>query len=152
MVTIENKVFRNLNYDNIKFYESVIIKNCIIDMINLEFSNVFVSIFLESCIIKDLMINSCWFKKKIVIDKCIFKNDIIYEMGGHNDNEIHIKNNIFCGFFDFFDCHFNEKIFIENNIFIKGTNLIGNKEKGYKNIFKNGIVLCNNNGNLEENN
>lgn len=149
MVIIENRVIRILCYDDIKLYESVIIRNCIIDMINFEFTKVFVPIFLESCIIKELLINTCWFKKKTVIDKCIFKNDIIYEMGGHNDDEIQIINNVFCGFFDFFDCHFNEKIFIENNIFIKGTNLLGNKEKGYKNIFNKGIILSNNNGNLE---
>ena len=64
MVIIENKVIRNLNYDEIKFYESVIIRNCIIDTIDFEFSEVFVSIFLESCIIKDLLINTCWFKRK----------------------------------------------------------------------------------------
>lgn len=152
MVIIENKVIRNLSYDEIKSYESVIIRDCIIDTINFEFSEVFVSIFLESCVIKDLLINTCWFKRKTVIDKCIFKNDIVYEMGGHNDDEIYIKNNVFCGFFDFFDCQFNKKVFIENNVFVNGANLLGNREKGYKNIFNNGIILSNNNGDLEINN
>lgn len=151
MVEIESKIINRLDYSAIKSYNSVIVRQCVIDTIDFGFNRVDLPLIFENCVVKEFLLHTCWFRKGITIQNCIFKNDILYEMGGHNEKEIYIKYNIFHGFFDFFDCHFERKIFIQNNIFIKGTNLLGNKEKGYENLFNNGIEIDGNIGNLQIN-
>ena len=111
-------------------------ENSIIELIDFKYNEILIPIKISNCIIKKLDIYGCWFKKGFILEKCIIIDTIIYEMGGHNNMEIQLTNNIFCKFIDFFDCHFIEKVIIENNIFMEGTNIIGNQNKGYKNTFE----------------
>lgn len=53
-------------------------------------------------------------------------------MGGHNIKPIVIEGNIFTGFLSFFDCQFENVIELRNNIFEKGTNLLGNRRDGFE--------------------
>jgi len=112
---------------------------------NFQF-DVRVPVVIKKCIIKAFLVNTGWFKKGLIIDSCIFLNDIEYQMGGHNEKEIAITNNVFCGFFDFFDCHFENDVIVKSNNFIMGTNLMGNKGTGYYNSFENKIIVENNLG------
>ena len=60
-------------------------------------------------------------------------------MGGHNKSPIIITGNIFNEFVNFFDCHFENDLEVQSNIFFKGTNLFGNLNEGFANTF-NGLV------------
>lgn len=62
-------------------------------------------------------------------------------MGGHNKKEIMIKGNVFEGAFNFFDCHFEEKITLMNNNFLKGCDILYKENKGFDNIFANGLFI-----------
>jgi hypothetical protein len=133
--------------------ESLIINNyCVFNQIlnKLELGfNVYLSeVIIENCLIENIQIHSAWFKKGFIFRNNIVKCDIDYQMGGHNCDQILMENNIFMGFLIFFDCHFEEKIIVRNNIFQKGANLLGNIGKGYQNLFSNGIINENNIGNL----
>lgn len=151
---VENKSII-INDDNyLKYQKNNIIIIEGISNVNIDFnySEIKTPVYIKECVIKNMYLNSTWFRKGFVLENCIVLNDINHEIGGHNYSEIHIHNNIFLGFFDFFDCHFFERMTVNNNIFIKGTNLIGNTCKGYKNIFDKGLELYENIGRLNEEN
>lgn len=122
------------------------LEGLVLETVDFNFQDVIVPVLIKNCIIKTFLVNTGWFIKGLVIDRCIFLNDIEYQMGGHNEKEIAITNNVFCGFFDFFDCHFENDVIVKNNNFIKGTNLMGNKGTGYYNSFENKIIVENNLG------
>ncbi|GHV23971.1 hypothetical protein FACS1894174_10200 [Bacteroidia bacterium] len=69
-------------------------------------------------------------------------------MGGHNMKTILIEGNIFNEFVNFFDCQFNELIELKSNIFHKGSNILGNRNEGFKNNFKKGYINEKNIGNI----
>ena len=127
------------------------ISNLIIDYLKIGFTRFDSQVIIENCIIENLEIHSTWFQKGCILRGCIIKNDIDYQMGGHNLFPIEIKQNIFEDFLGFFDCHFDEVIILSNNIFQKGSNLLGNIGEGYQNMFNSGVVIDNNMGNLKVN-
>ncbi len=75
-------------------------------------------------------------------------SDIDYQMGGHNNEEMVISDNIFYGFFSFFDCIFEKQLIVKNNIFKKGTDLLARENKGFDNCFNGGVILTDNIGPL----
>ena len=149
---MKNKYINIIDKSSIENLSLWSCENSIIELIDFKYNEILIPIKISNCIIKKLDIYGCWFKKGFILEKCIIIDTIIYEMGGHNNMEIQLTNNIFCKFIDFFDCHFIEKVIIENNIFMGGTNIIGNQNKGYKNTFEKDLVLLNNIGNVEINN
>lgn len=76
-------------------------------------------------------------------------NYVHYEMGGHNKKSIIIAGNIFHGFVNFLDCHFENQLLIEKNIFLLGSNLLGNKNEGFANLFQSEIIIKENIGSLD---
>ena len=90
-----------------------------------------------------------WFEGGLVFEQCVVTDFTEHEMGGHNEEEIHIRYNVFCCFFDSFDCQFHAKVFVHNNIFVKGTSLKGNAGKPFENSFDNGLVEYDNIGKLD---
>ena len=127
------------------------IANRIIDQLEIGFTTYNFEVIIENCLIEHLQIHSAWFKEGLIFKNNIIKMDIDYQMGGHNNSPIIIESNIFESFFNFFDCHFEEKVIIRNNIFQKGTNLLGNVGTGFQNLFNNEIINENNLGNLYRN-
>jgi len=127
------------------------ISNQVINSLKIGFTRFDLEVIIENCIIEHLEIHSTWFHKGLILKGNIIKNDIDYQMGGHNNSPIRIENNIFEGFFNFFDCHFDDKLILSNNIFQKGTNLLGNIGEGYQNIFDMGIINEGNIGSLNMN-
>jgi hypothetical protein len=126
--------------------------NCIIDTIDLI--GVFelkVSLIIEKCVINSLKIHSCWFVNGLILRNNVVVNYIDYQMGGHNESPIILDGNIFKGFLNFFDCQFESSIELRNNVFEKGTNLIGNKGAGFENSFISGWIAENNVGSIEVN-
>ena len=94
-------------------------------------------------------ITGCWFEGGLIFEQCVVTDFTEHEMGGHNEEEIHIRYNVFCCFFDSFDCQFHAKVFVHNNIFIKGTSLKGNAGQPFENSFDNGLEEYDNIGKLD---
>lgn len=148
----ENKNIDFLNQDDLKDHNTFHFINCRINTIDLI--GVFelnVHLIIENCIINNLKIHSCWFVDGLILKNNIVKNNIDYQMGGHNVKPIVIEGNIFINFFNFFDCHFENIIEVKNNVFEKGTNLLGNKGEGFENSFVTGWLVENNVGSVDMN-
>ena len=117
-----------------------------IDFIGYNFSE---KVVIRNCLIRNLHITGCWFEGGLIFEQCVVTDFTEHEMGGHNEEEIHIRYNVFCCFFDCFDCQFHAKVFVHNNIFIKGTSLKGNAGKPFENSFDNGLEEYDNIGKLD---
>jgi hypothetical protein len=87
----------------------------------------------------------------LTIRNSIIANFIDYQMGGHNIQPIILEGNVFLKFFNFFDCEFGDIIKLKNNVFKKGTNLLGNKGEGFENRFEKGWFIENNIGRTDIN-
>ena len=145
---IENKVIALFKGVISADSEPIYIKNSIVDVIDFdtfEFDNEMV---IEDFIIKNLLIHSCWFKKGLKFKGNHVHNYVDYQIGGHNAYPMTIAGCIFNDFFNFFDCQFNSALEVIDNVFIKGSNLLGNQREGFKNFFKTAPVLKGNVGNL----
>lgn len=145
---IENEIIKVLEHPNVTDGEGIHIRNSIINTLDfdtLEFNN---QVIIEKCIIENLLIHSCWFKKGLIFKNNLVMGYIDYQMGGHNKEAIIIDGNVFCEFLNFFDCHFENLFELKGNIFIKGSNLLGNVNEGFRNSFDIEIVLGNNIGNI----
>jgi hypothetical protein len=103
---------------------------------------------IENCIIHHLKIHSCWFAKGLILKESIVSSYVDYQMGGHNNKPIILEGNIFKDFFNFFDCQFENTIELKDNIFLKGTNLLGNRGEGFENSFAEGWFVDNNLGDV----
>lgn len=148
----ENQNLDLLTQEDLKGHNTFHLINCIINTIDLI--GVFelnVHLIVENCIINNLKIHSCWFVNGFLLKNCIVKNYVDYQMGGHNSNPIVIDGNVFMGFVNFFDCQFESRIELINNVFIRGTNLLGNKGEGFENSFAKGCITANNVGNIDAN-
>jgi hypothetical protein len=148
----ENQILELINKEDLIDHQTFHLINCIVNTIDL--TGVFdlnVYLILENCIVNNLQIHSCWFKKGFLLKNCIIKNYIDYQMGGHNVNPIIIEGNVFMEFFNFFDCQFENRIELVNNVFIKGTNLLGNRGEGFENSFVEGWLIENNLGRIDLN-
>ena len=148
----KNLNIRSINQDYLKTHETFYLTDCVIDTIDLI--GVFelnTQLKIENCIINSLKIHSCWFVKGFTLKNCIIRGYVDYQMGGHNNNPIIIEGNIFTEFLNFFDCHFENIIELKNNVFVKGTNLLGNKGEGFENSFIEGWFIENNIGDININ-
>lgn len=148
----ENQNIDTLNRADLVDCKSFHLINCIIntiDLIGVFELNAY--LILENCIINNLNIHSCWFVNGFLLKNCIVKNYVDYQMGGHNANPIVMEGNVFIGFFNFFDCQFENRIELKNNVFVKGTNLLGNKGEGFENNFAEGWLIEDNVGKIDIN-
>lgn len=135
---------KSINIDNV----SVKICNCIIDEINLVGENCAAHIEISNCIIGKLNIYGAWFEGGLSLIDNIMLSPINYQAGGHNLKPIELRGNIFHGFVSFFDCHFDDRVIVENNIFIEGSDILTKESESFDNIFPNGIVIDGNVGRL----
>ena len=146
----ENMVIDLLKFDDLRGYESCHLVDCIINTIDLIGTfEMRTELVIENCIIKNLQIHSCWFKNGFILKKSIIENYVDYQMGGHNDKPIIFQMNMFVEFVNFFDCQFDNLIVLQENHFIKGTNLLGNKGQGFENKFVSGWVTERNIGRID---
>jgi hypothetical protein len=148
---IKNKYVDSFSLDDVEKHEtSVLLSNCFIETIDLVGSfELGFELIIENCFIDNLLIHSCWFSKGLSLKANHIKNIVDYQMGGHNTLPIFIKSNIFEQFFNFFDCQFSGYIEVSDNIFIEGTNLLGNMEEGFHNTFETAPVVKNNLGKID---
>ncbi|MHB9148132.1 MAG: hypothetical protein ACYC2U_07105 [Candidatus Amoebophilus sp.] len=151
MVT-KNKYIELINKHDLEDHTTFYIINCIINSIDLIGAfELKVHLIIKNCIINNFQIHSCWFVNGLTIRNSIIVNFIDYQMGGHNTQPIILEGNVFLGFFNFFDCQFEDIIKLKNNVFEKGTNLLGNKGEGFENRFEKGWVIENNIGRTDIN-
>jgi hypothetical protein len=151
MVT-EKQNIELLTQENLIGYNTYHLRSCVVNTINLN--GVFelnTQLIIENCIINNFQIHSCWFESGLLLKNSIIQNYVDYQMGGHNVKPIVIEGNVFGGFFNFFDCQFENIIELKDNIFLKGTNLLGNRGEGFENSFAAGWLVENNLGNLNVN-
>jgi len=146
---VENKIINLLHYSELGSNEPIHICDSIIKTIDFDTFEFNSEVIIERCIIDSLLVHSCWFRKGLVFKNNHLINYVDYQMGGHNSNPIHIENNIFVEFVNFFDCQFKEVVEVNNNIFIKGSNLLGNKNEGFENTFDKGMIHNNNIGQID---
>jgi hypothetical protein len=133
---------------------TIIFKNCIINELDAGylFFNTFVS--LEQCIIKIAIFEASYLLAGLTIKECIFLDDLsLMSMGGHNKlgKPISIRDCIFHGFVNFFDAWFEGPFEVSRCHFIKGTNLLGNKDEPYVVNFSVAPVISENLGELDIN-
>lgn len=146
---IRNAIIDSLDQSQLNSVDVCHISNSIINTIDLVALELDFQLIIEHSIVSNFLIHTCWFKKGLIFKNNQVLNYIDYQMGGHNEENIVIADNIFCGFFNFFDCYFTGNLTVKNNIFIKGSNLIGNVNEGWKNSFKKELVIENNMGLLD---
>lgn len=143
----EKEIINLLTTKDLLGINSLSITNSVIDTIDLIGAfELETHLIIENCIIKNLNIHSCWFINGLILKNCIITNYIDYQMGGHNMGKFILEGNLFKEFFNFFDCHFDEILEVKNNVFLKGSNLLANKNEGYENTFNKGYLDYNNLG------
>jgi hypothetical protein len=151
-MVIENQKINLLNLNDLKGKTKFHLFNCLIDEVDfIGGYELNVQLKIEKCIINEFNIHSCWFDEGLILKNNVILSYVDYQMGGHNDKPIVIEGNVFTEFVNFFDCQFASLIEVKNNVFIKGSNLLGNQGEGYQNSFKNGFVVENNSGSINLN-
>lgn len=128
---------------------SLEINNSLINIIDLSFTEFEFELKLNNCIINELALHTTWFKGGFIIKNCIVKRYLNYEMGGHNEKKVIIKNNIFEDFVNLFDCQFEALLIVESNIFKRGTNLLIDFHTNENNSFAKELQINNNIGELD---
>jgi hypothetical protein len=149
VMNIANKNIELLDFSELEGLQSFTISNCTIATINFDLFEPNFHIKIEDCKIENFSVHSCWFKGGLLFRNNEVKNYIDYQMGGHNELPIILDGNIFNSFVNFFDCQFYNYLEVTNNTFIKGSNLLGNLEEGFKNTFNKDLIFKNNIGNID---
>lgn len=110
-----------INTKQFDLNSAIEICDSVIDTIDFRYSIFNQPVLIKNCLIDYLLIHSSFFAAGLVIDSCVVKEKIQFEMGGHNKCPIIIQNNIFCKLFVFFDCIFDDRLIVKNNIFKQGS-------------------------------
>ena len=109
--------------------ESLVIKNKEIEELQLNYCEFKGNVSIIGCKIKDASFQAAYFIKDLLIKDSEFINDADFSMGDTVNAEgvFRLENVIFNGFVNFQDYSFKGKTIFNNVHFIKGTNLLGNK-------------------------
>ncbi len=107
--------------------KEIIFENCTIEHFSGNTTVFEKNVKLINCHFKKCQFVFTYFLGGLIIDNCIFDNYLDFQAGGHNKagNEVAITNNNFDDFVNFFDCWYESNVIISNNVFRKGTNLLG---------------------------
>lgn len=121
-------IIKTLTFDEIKRDDVILISNCMIKSIDLLAADGFrATVVIENSIIDEVQVHSCWFTAGLVLRNCVVHGYFQYEMGGHNYRPFVMEGNVFTGFVDFSFCQFLDRVIIRDNVFMQGTNLLGNR-------------------------
>jgi hypothetical protein len=91
-----------------------------------------------------------YFIRGLNIENCVFESHLEFQAGGHNINgTLSIANSKFNGFVNFCDCWYQGNVVVVNNDFVKGTNLLGNKNAPCKIQFDAEPFIENNIGKID---
>jgi len=104
--------------------KEVVIENCIVENLRCLMVYFQKKVTIKDCYLKNASFNFSYFIGGLVIERCIFNNYLDFEAGGHNDSgSIILRGNQFKGFVNFCDCWFTNEVYVERNVFEKGTNI-----------------------------
>ena len=144
------KTFPDMKYDKVdNFFSPIVIEQSIIGTLDLVALETHSSVTINKCIINTLYLNFCWFRQGLDFSGNMITNDAVYEAGVHNQMPFIMKDNVFQGFMDFFDCQFVAEVHVTGNIFLQGTTLLGNEGRGWENTFNSHTIIENNYGILD---
>ena len=137
------------------FDKAIVIDNCILEYLegnSTQFTN---NVKLTNSEFKLCDFTFTYFLGGMEIENCVFESYLDFQAGGHNKNNqvFSIRNSIFKGFVNFFDCWYESRVVVENNDFKRGTNLLGkHKETGIETRFDVTPLIEKNNGvlNIED--
>lgn len=149
VMNINNVSSHLIDLNSIDTSEEISISNSIIGEINFTAGVFLKRVCICNCLIDKLKIYSSWFQGGLHFVDNIVLSDIDYQMGGHNVENFILENNIFNGFFGFFDCQFKGDVMIRNNVFKKGSDLLYKENKGFDNLFEGQLIIENNIGRLD---
>jgi len=138
-----------INTLNFELYSGLSIKQSIIDRLDLPAFLFHSEVVIRDCIIKEVQLSYCWFINGLEFTNNTILQEATFEAGGHNKKPFIMKENIFHGFLNFFDCQFGDTVYFSNNTLLEGCNLLGNKGEGYETLFDNGIIQNGNTGRLD---
>lgn len=79
----------------------VVIADALIEKMVFTGFNFSEKVVIRNCLIRNLHITGCWFEGGLVFEQCVVTDFTEHEMGGHNEEEIRIRYNVFCCFFDY---------------------------------------------------
>ncbi len=129
------------------------IENCFVESFKSESVEFLTKIEFANSEFKKCTFSFAYFSGGLNIEKCIFYDYLDFQCGGHNSisNAFMIKNSIFNEFVNFLDCIYNGPVEISDNVFKKGTNLLGNKCQSYKVSFDVLPCIENNKGKIDLN-
>ena len=157
---IENKPLINfhisgiLNMSDFDINDKMIhIENCFVENFKSEAVIFTKNIELIKSEFKKCTFSFAQFLGGLKINKCMFHDYLDFQCGGHNSisNVFMIKDTVFNGFVNFTDCIYHGPVEILNNVFKKGTNLLGNKGSGYETVFEIPPHIENNKGKTDLN-
>lgn len=115
---------------NDKWDKEITFKNCIIEFFDGTITQFGKPVKFINTHFKKCRFTFSYFLEGLTIENCVFDDDLDFQAGGHNQigHSISIKRNTFSGFVNFFDCSFNGDVYINNNAFLKGTNIESQKQ------------------------
>lgn len=121
----ETKIETLENWD-----KEVFIENCFIEYLSASVTHFINPVTITNCHFKKCQFIFTYFIGGLVIKNCVFDERLDFQAGGHNKvgNQILIANNLFKGFVNFFDCWYQGEVIIQNNTFVKGTNIQANNQ------------------------
>jgi len=107
--------------------KEVVVENCVIEYFSGSVTLFEKPLRMVNCHFKKCQFVFTYFLDGLTIDNCTFDNYLDFQAGGHNKigNPIAITNNVFKDFVNFFDCWYEDEVTITNNLFQRGTNLLG---------------------------
>ncbi|MCD7935628.1 MAG: hypothetical protein LUG98_02075 [Tannerellaceae bacterium] len=151
MYRISQQTIISFESDTLSDNDDISIWYSFIESLDLSFRVHKGKVEIRNCVIENLYLFNGWFPEGFVFEGNIVKNWVLCEIGPHNKKPFIMRNNIFHGFFHFFDCVFSGEVLIENNIFMQGSDLLGNQQTSTKTLFQVLPVIRNNQGRLDFN-
>ncbi|PKA21962.1 hypothetical protein CH381_33360 [Leptospira sp. mixed culture ATI2-C-A1] len=152
---IVSKIFNfDINLHKLKFIKKEIdltfsFENCIFNNVDFSFHTFEKRIKFRNCIFNDFFAMSVFYPEGFEMINCNITENFDVCCGGHNLNDSFIlENTTINGFANFQDCLFMNKVFIKNNIFVNGSNILGNSILGTEVEFQKEFYIENNLGNI----
>jgi hypothetical protein len=114
-------------YESVSIDKEIVIENCIVECLQISAIAFAKPMKFINCHFNECHFIFTCFLGGLFIDHCTFDHYVDFQSGGHNKdgNPVTITNNEFKGFVNFFDCWYESEVTISNNLFHKGTNLLG---------------------------
>jgi hypothetical protein len=109
-------------------------------------------VVLTRCDIGRAQFFAAYFLAGLSIRQCTFSGKVDFQCSGHNrgGSLVHLEDNVFDQFVNFFDCWYEGPFEARKCDFKKGTNLLGNRGQPFEVRFNVEPVLADNSGNVAE--